>query len=637
MSVSRREFVKTAGAAAVAAASAPLASPGSEAAPAQPARPDATQVPARGKRPNFLIIVCDQMRFPTAYESETLKAFRRQYLKTQEMLRAGGVEFLRHYAGSSACAPSRACMVTGHYPSLHGVTQTYGAAKEPCDPDVFWLDPNTVPTFGNYFRAAGYHTYWKGKWHVSYAEMLVPGTHEPVLSFDPETGERDPAQEALYLGADRLGPYGFAGWIGPEPHGSDPIKDTGSSARTRTHGRDAAYADQTVELLRQLDSDRAHGRDAEPWLIVCSFVNPHDIAVFSQTTVDSGQFDFHVDQSVPADYELFRPEFVASHTENLSSKPKAQKSYRDTYNVWGGPIPPELGPHYRRFYYQVHKNLDEQMAKVMQALLASRFSDDTIVVFTSDHGEMLGSHGDLHQKFFQGYEETTHVPLIVWSRYLIRGPRTIDALSSHVDLAPTLLGLAGIDPEPIRKLLARSHSDARPLVGRDLSPLLLSGAIPAALATPVYFMNEDDPNRGLHMGDAQGITRPPVANPKCVETVIAKLPAGGTWKFSRYYDSTQYWSDPGTSSEAPEDVFLVQREPTPAPGYAGPIDYDVSVKGTPVADDYELYELTTDPMELRNKYGDPAYALQQAAMLRILAEQRARKRLNPEDATAASR
>lgn len=633
MKISRRDFVKTAGAAAVAATPVSRASAAGNAPVSQPQDQGRPAGSGRGKRPNFLIILCDQMRFPTDYESEVLTKFRQQYLKTQTMLLESGVEFTQHHAASAACVPSRACMVTGQYPSLHGVSQTYGGAKEACDPDVFWLDPNSVPTFGNYFRTAGYRTFWKGKWHVSNADMLVPGTHDPLLSYDSETGERDPRREALYAEADRLGPYGFAGWIGPEAHGSDPLKDTGSSARTKNRGRDQGFAEQTIELIRQLDQDH---RNATPWLLVCSFVNPHDIAVFSATTVASGEFDFHVDPYVPGDDDLFLRRYDASHGEDLSKKPKAQKSYRDTYGVWGGPIPPELGPHYRRFYYQVHKNVDEQMANVMGALLASRFRDDTIVVFTSDHGEMLGSHGDLHQKMFQAYEETTHVPFTVWSTKLFSGRRKVDSLTSHVDLAPTLLGLAGIDPEPIRRLLMRDHSDARALVGQDLSALILNPSGAQRVTEPIYFMTEDDPNRGLHMGDPQGITRPPVVDPKRVETVIARLTDGTLWKYSRYYDSTQYWTDPGTSGTTPEDVLLVQMEATPAPSYEGPIDYGVMVKSTPAADEYELYDITHDAMELANRYDDSACATQQAAMVKILAEQRAKKRLSPQGGDAPS-
>ena len=103
-----------------------------------------------------------EMRFPPVYESQQTKTFRHQYLKTQNFLRQNGADFQRHYAASVACVPSRASIYTGHYPSLHGASQTTGAAKESFDPDVFWLDPNGVPTFGDYFREAGYNTYWRG-------------------------------------------------------------------------------------------------------------------------------------------------------------------------------------------------------------------------------------------------------------------------------------------------------------------------------------------------------------------------------------------------------------------------------------------------------------------------------------------
>jgi choline-sulfatase len=617
--LSRRRFLQG-GLAAAATAALALSPDSSEAATANLSPHDAPPAPPGVRRPNFLIILCDQMRFPPVYESEALKAFRDEHLLTQSFLRENGVEFTRHYTASSACSPSRTCILTGHYPSLHAVSQTYGGAKEACDPEVFWLDPNTVPTFGNYFRAAGYRTYWKGKWHVSDADMFVPGTHTPLLSFDPQTGDRDPDKEALYVGADRLGPYGFAGWIGPEPHGPNPLRDTGSSALTDNHGRDAGYAQQTVELIQELNRDP----DATPWLVVSSFVNPHDIAVFSERTLESGAFDFHVDDDVPADEDLFVLEYDASHREDLTKKPKAQKSYAETYGVWGGPIPDAEGPHYRRFYYQLHKNLDEQMAKVMQALLDSRFKDDTIVVFASDHGEMLGSHGDLHQKMYQAYDETTRVPLFVWSRKLFKKPCTIETLTSHIDLAPTLLGLAGIDPEPIRQQLARNHSDARPMVGRDLSSLILGEVDPASVTEPVYLMIEDDPNRGPRMGDAQGITRPPVEGPKCIETVIARLADGTLWKYSRYFDSPQYWTSP-----AMQDVFLRQKQPTPAPEYDGHLDCEVAVKGTPVAEEFELYDLINDPMELDNKHNNPHYSSQQHHMEKLLAKQRKLKRLSP--------
>ena len=188
------------------------------------------------------------------------------------------------------------------------------------------------------------------------------------------------------------------------------------------------------------------------------------------------------------------------------------------------------------------------MMKVFTALQNSRYADDTIVIFTADHGEMLLAHGGMHNKMYQAYDETTRVPLMIWYPKLIPGPRSVDALTSHADFAPTLLRLAGIDAgrqEEIRQILAVNHSDALPFVGRDLSALILGQTDPASVTDPVYYMTEDDPTRGLHMNRRIGVGYIPITEPAHVETVIPRLADGHLWKFSRYFDNPQYWTSPG--------------------------------------------------------------------------------------------
>src|SRR5947209_8427730 len=130
-----------------------------------------------GQRPNFLFFMVDQQRYPVCYETTEVRKFLRTELKAEEEIRTNGIEFHRHYAAATACTPSRASLFTGQYPSLHGVSQTSGAAKSAFDADMFWLDPNTVPTMGDYFRAGGYRTFYKGKWHFSHSDIAMPGTH----------------------------------------------------------------------------------------------------------------------------------------------------------------------------------------------------------------------------------------------------------------------------------------------------------------------------------------------------------------------------------------------------------------------------------------------------------------------------
>ncbi|MGK0467903.1 MAG: arylsulfatase A-like enzyme [Clostridium sp.] len=84
---------------------------------------------------------------------------------------------------------------------------------------MFWLDQNTVPTLGDYLRASGYDTFWKGKWHASHADIIVPDTHDSYLTYESQTGIPIPKNQRLYSNANRLNNYGFDGWIGPEPHG----------------------------------------------------------------------------------------------------------------------------------------------------------------------------------------------------------------------------------------------------------------------------------------------------------------------------------------------------------------------------------------------------------------------------------
>jgi hypothetical protein len=214
----------------------------------------------------------------------------------------------------------------------------------------------------------------------------VQATHQS----DPRQGSSRPAHAPSPLPV-----------FGPERHGRSPL-NSGSSARN-AQGHDVGFAQQAQRLIEQLDKSR----HAQPWLIVASFLSPHDITLYRLLANLSGAFASDVEDVVPRD--LFDPvRFQQMRHDDLTTKPGCQASYQTSYPMWMQPVADR--ERYSRFYYQLHKNVDEQMMVAYQALRNSRFRDDTIVIFTPDHGDLLGSHADMHQKWYTAYHEAIRVP-----------------------------------------------------------------------------------------------------------------------------------------------------------------------------------------------------------------------------------
>ena len=125
-------------------------------------------------RPDIVIVMTDEERAVPPYETPEVLAWRNRTLLGRKWFDDHGVSFGRHYTGSLACVPSRPTIFTGHYPDLHGVTQTDGIGKTAEDSRMRWLRQGEVPTLGNWFRAAGYDTHYDGKWHISHADLIDP-------------------------------------------------------------------------------------------------------------------------------------------------------------------------------------------------------------------------------------------------------------------------------------------------------------------------------------------------------------------------------------------------------------------------------------------------------------------------------
>ncbi|MOA39157.1 hypothetical protein D3C78_1609140 [compost metagenome] len=103
---------------------------------------------------------------------------------------------------------------------------------------------------GDYFRKAGYQTHYKGKWHISNEDIIIPGTHDSLPSYNSVTGVPDRHLEEVYLRANRLDNFGFSGWVGPDPIGKNP-RNSASSAAIGLSGRDEVYGTETVKSFKR--------------------------------------------------------------------------------------------------------------------------------------------------------------------------------------------------------------------------------------------------------------------------------------------------------------------------------------------------------------------------------------------------
>ncbi len=546
-------------------------------------------------RPDVIILMTDEERAVPPYESDEVLAWRERTLVGQRWFDEHGVRFQRHYTGSLACVPSRPTLLTGHYPDVHGVTQTDGLGKMADDTRMRWLRPGEVPTIGNWFRVAGYDTHYDGKWHVSHADLHDSAGNRVDTNDDDGTVDHDAVQR--YVDADPLDPFGFSGWVGPEPHGGR-LRDTGIR-------RDPLVADRVVAWLEDRYSRRAAGdEDAlRPFLLVASFVNPHDIVLFPAWSRRGPLEPSPLDPPpVPA---------PPTADEDLSTKPAAQIAFRESYYSCYGPAPAveriykRNAQRQRDLYYRLHAEVDAPLERVRRAVTDGG-SSDAVLVRTSDHGDLLGAHGGLQQKWFNLYDEATRVPFAI-ARIGKQGtePRVVEAPTSHIDLVPTLLAAAGIDVSQAADALRRSFSEVHDLPGQNLMPIV--DGEPADEGRVVYLMTRDNMPEGDSGASGLArrlgrVTKPPAplaiqvpahvaANFEGIVARVADTDVDGAsdhlWKLVRSFDDPSTWTEPGVRHLA-------------ATGPAGD-----AYRTAPLDDQWELYDLTADATEAVNRWTEP--------------------------------
>ncbi|MGD2047977.1 MAG: sulfatase-like hydrolase/transferase [Chloroflexota bacterium] len=408
----RREFLKDAGLAAGGLAASSML-PNAEEVQAKAKRQGASTLwKDASERPNILVIIVDQLRYPQGLFTQALMDRAAPNLA---QLRSESVSFENQFAAATMCSPSRSTMLTGLYTHQNGMFLTNAKGLVPFSSPS--LDPG-FPTWGSILNDPefGYNTYWWGKWHLSSDDATTP----------------DYAEQ-----------YGFntGGLPCPAPNGA-PGQGLGVDPVT--------YTVFSNWLQTQAESESG------PWCTTVSLTNPHDIAWFPKYTQGRqgypptpGEDDpppiFH---ELPANFESW-PEAL-----ELQGKPGWQQAFVLTIDLLIGAMPtnpgfpgyPELWHELLDLYVQVTHYVDIQIGKVLTALEDNGVADNTIVIFTSDHGDYAGAHG-MHNKGYTVYEESIHVPLYVKDPTGTFVPpdqagTTRSQLASHVDLVPLLMTLA---------------------------------------------------------------------------------------------------------------------------------------------------------------------------------------------------
>jgi len=425
---------------------------------------------------NMILFISDQERaiqhFPKNWLRRNLPGMRR--------LRRHGVSFERAFTSACMCSPSRATMMTGFFPAQHGVKYTLETEMhEPeKNPQVNLPLPAVMPNLATVMKAAGYNVVYKGKWHLSKPEY---------------EGEATPAEAEQ---------YGFDRWDPPDAGANQNIDQAGGG---KAHN-DRRYMDHTgvgaeEGALQYLGSAAAQ---EQPFFMVISLVNPHDVLFYPKVWRRAGYGKKWLEG------EMHPP---ATIDEDLSTKPSVQRQFLALMNTLGGKLNTvERQRNYLNFYGNLMKKSDEYLVAVLSKLEETGLLDDTLIIRTSDHGEMGLAHGGLRQKNFNFYEETLRVPLVYSNPRLYPKAHTSDALVSHVDLVPTLANLVDAPKS------ARANWE-----GVDYSKQVLRPAAKRSSQDYVVFTYDD-----YQSGQPTGPYPQP---PNHIVSIREKR-----WKLAKYYD-----------------------------------------------------------------------------------------------------
>ncbi len=452
---------------------------------------------------NILLVVTDQERARHLLPSQLS-------LPAHDRLKQMGVTFNNAQVVTSLCSMSRGTIYTGQHQQFNGMWENTPL------PHADGLSKST-PTLGHMFSELGYHTGYFGKWHLNKLPLGEAVGKETMQQLLAEYGFQESAQDR-----EIDGPL--------EGHIWDP---------------------KTIAATQ--DFITTHKKDEKPWFAAVNLVNPHDIMFYaaSKQQPESRWSKFpHPLASAPsaASYQTQHqlPLLKNFGQENWQQRPAAHKIFDQTVTGALGKInfsDHGLWQNYQDYYFNCLQDMDTQLQGLLDTLDETQSWQDTLVVFTSDHGELLGAH-HLRDKGPVIYQDCNNVPMIVVHPDGNKDQAT-SAITSHIDIAPTLLEFAGVD-ENLRKeyfpnLLG--HSFAQQVF--DSQKTSAREACLYQWSSLVYLDNEFAKNLAPVMAnkDARSVWNFVTGNkllPSIKNRCHFRGSFDGRYKFARYFSPTQH-------------------------------------------------------------------------------------------------
>lgn len=360
-------------------------------------------------KPNIILFMVDQL---TAF---VLNAYGGKTCKTPHIdaFAARGTVFENTYCAYPLCAPSRFGMMAGRLPSRIGAFDN-GAEFTA-----------STPTFAHYLRSAGYYTCISGKMHFvgpdqyhGFEERLTTEIYPADMSWTPDADFRD-------YNSDEERAYTFG------VSTTDTVKDAGPVARSMQ----IDYDEDVIHHAKRELFARARSTDDRPFMMTVSLTHPHDPYVTTQKYWDMYPSDAIEQPRVPH----IPVEARDPHSQSLYyhyGQDKCALSEQDYRNA-------------RRGYYGMISYVDDLFGQLMQALKDSGFAANTVVLFASDHGDMIGERGMWFKKTL--FDPAIQVPLIISYPGVVQN--RVATPASLLDIFPTLLDIAGIPTEQIKTRL----------------------------------------------------------------------------------------------------------------------------------------------------------------------------------------